>query len=125
MRTAVASYLTHLRGVHASAEQIIIVNGVQQALDILARLLVSAGDELLIETPSYPNAFKLFRVYGADLRPLPVDEHGFDPALIPADSTGAAGLCDPLQPISARRSDAFGAAAGSAGLGAAAKRAHH
>lgn len=87
LRTAVASYLTHLRGVNASAEQIIIVNGVQQALDILARLLVSAGDELLIETPSYPNAFKLFRVYGADLRPLPVDEHGFNPALIPADST--------------------------------------
>lgn len=87
LRQAVAHYLTEWRGVRGTAEQVIIVNGVQQALDILARLLLREGDELLIETPGYANAFKLFRVYGAQLVPLPVDHHGLNPATIPATTS--------------------------------------
>ena len=86
LRHALAHHLRQLRGVQATAEQIIIVNGVQQALDMIARLWLNQGDELLIETPCYTNASKLFRVYGVQLRPLPVDDHGFNPALIPNNS---------------------------------------
>lgn len=86
LREAVADYLTRLRGVRTTAGQVVIVSGIQQALDILARLLINPGDEILVETPGYVNAFKLFQAYGSQLVPLAVDYHGFDPARIPVDS---------------------------------------
>lgn len=86
LRQAIASHVARLRGVRCTAEQIVIVNGSQQALDLLARLLLSPGDEVLVEAPGYPSAHEVFTAYGATLVPLPVDEQGFDPAAIPTDS---------------------------------------
>lgn len=86
LREAVASHVSAMRGVVCTAEQIVIVNGIQQALDILSRLLINEGDELLIETPGYTNAFRMFQAYGAQLQPIAVDDDGFDPAQIPAAS---------------------------------------
>ena len=87
LRAAVAEYLARLRGVHCTAEQVIIVNGAQQALDILARLLLDPGDRVLVETPGYTDAYALFAVHGALLQPYPVDEHGFPVETIPAGAT--------------------------------------
>ncbi len=86
LREALANYLAEWRGVNCTPEQVVVVNGAQQALDILARLLLSQGDEVLVETPGYVDAFNLLRVHGAQLRPLPVDDHGFDVANIPQNS---------------------------------------
>ncbi len=86
LREALAAYLAEWRGVRCAPEQIVVVNGVQQAVDILARLLLAVGDEVLVETPGYVDAFDLFRVHGAQLRPLPVDDCGFSVQNIPADS---------------------------------------
>ncbi len=86
LREAIADYLARLRGVHCRPEEVVVVNGAQQALDILARLLLDAGDEVLVETPGYTAAFDLFRVYGARLTALPVDDHGFPVEAIPARS---------------------------------------
>jgi GntR family transcriptional regulator/MocR family aminotransferase len=58
----------------------------QQALDILARLLLNRGDGVLVETPGYTDAFDLFRTFGAQLQPLVVDDDGFPVEKIPADS---------------------------------------
>lgn len=77
LREAVADYVRRLRGVVCTADQVIIVNGIQQALDILARLLLSPGDEVLVENPGYADAFKLFRAFGAQLIALQVDDCGF------------------------------------------------
>jgi len=85
LREAVADYVRRLRGVVCSADQVVIVNGMQQALDILARLLLSSGDEVLVETPGYADAFELFRASGAELTALPVDEDGFPVEDIPQD----------------------------------------
>ncbi len=85
LREAVAAYLARQRGVRCTAEQVVIVNGGQQALDILTRLLLNPGDEVLVESPGYPDAWEVFRVNGAQLRPLPVDEHGFPAHQIPRD----------------------------------------
>ncbi|MEI2612488.1 MAG: PLP-dependent aminotransferase family protein [Candidatus Promineifilaceae bacterium] len=85
LRQAVAAYLARQRGVRCQPEQVVIVNGGQQALDILTRLLLNPGDEVLVETPGYPDAWDVFRVNNARLRPLPVDEHGFPPHQIPRD----------------------------------------
>lgn len=84
LREAVADYLARLRGVNCVPEQVVIVNGVQQALDLLARLLLDPGDGVLVETPGYTDAYALFTVRGARLLPLPVDEKGFPVERIPA-----------------------------------------
>ncbi|MEW5989080.1 MAG: PLP-dependent aminotransferase family protein, partial [Chloroflexota bacterium] len=86
LRRSVAGYLGRLRGVHCAVEQVVIVSGVQQALDILARLLLNPSDEVLVETPGYADAFDLLRAQGACLTAVPVDEHGFPPERIPPDS---------------------------------------
>ena len=86
LRQAVADYLGRQRGVRCTAAQVVIVSGMQQALDILARLLLNSGDEVLVETPGYVDAFELFRTFGAELRALPVDDDGFPVEKIPLNS---------------------------------------
>jgi GntR family transcriptional regulator / MocR family aminotransferase len=83
LRGAIAGYLRRWRGVRCTPEQVVIVNGLQQALDILARLLLERGDDVLVESPGYTDAFTLLRVHGARLVPLSVDDHGFPVETIP------------------------------------------
>lgn len=77
LRAAIAGYLRRWRGVRCTAEQVVIVNGLQQALDILARLLLERGDPVLVENPGYTDAYALLRLHGARLVPIAVDDHGF------------------------------------------------
>lgn len=86
LRRALADHLSRLRGVHCTPEQIVIVSGAQQALDILARLLLAPDDEVLVETPGYAAAFRLFQTHGARVTAVPVDAHGFPPEQIPTNS---------------------------------------
>ena len=86
LREALADYLSRERGVRCTAEQVVVVSGAQQVLDILARLLLNPGDEVLVETPGYTVAYDLLRVYGAKLVALPVDDAGFPVEIIPPDS---------------------------------------
>ena len=53
LRDAIAEYLRTSRGVRCTAEQIVIVSGIQQALDLLARLLLKKGDPIWMEDPGY------------------------------------------------------------------------
>jgi GntR family transcriptional regulator / MocR family aminotransferase len=53
LREALAHYLGTSRGVRCTADQIVIVTGVQQALDLLARFLVQRGDPVWMEDPGY------------------------------------------------------------------------
>jgi GntR family transcriptional regulator/MocR family aminotransferase len=62
--------------VHCSPEQVVIVSGSQQALDLCARLLLDEGDEVAVEEPGYPGARQLFLAHGAKLRSLPVTDAG-------------------------------------------------
>jgi GntR family transcriptional regulator/MocR family aminotransferase len=76
LREAVAHYLGSSRGARCSADQVIIVSGVQQALDLLARLLLKRGDPVWVEDPAYFGATIAFRNVGAKIVPVPVDERG-------------------------------------------------
>lgn len=76
LRRAIANHLALSRGVVASAEQVVIVGGSQQALDLLTRLRVSHGDEVAVEDPGYPDARRAFAAAGARLLPVPVDADG-------------------------------------------------
>lgn len=84
LRQAIADYLAQLRGVRCTAEQVVIVSGAQQTIDILSRLLLNPNDTVLVETPGYREAFTLFRTNGARMLALPVDDDGFPVEQIPA-----------------------------------------
>ena len=76
LREALASYLAASRGVVCSAEQIVVVNGTQQALDLVGRLWLDPGQRVALESPGYPGARRAFQAYGAETLPLPVDAEG-------------------------------------------------
>ncbi len=76
LREAIATHIAASRAVVCRPEQVVIVNGTQQAVDLLARLLIEAGDSVLFEDPGYPDARRAFAAYGAILRPVPVDNQG-------------------------------------------------
>src|SRR5262249_25155889 len=66
------------RGVRCSPDQIIVVSGVQQALDLLARFLVKPSEPVWMEDPGYFGAQIAFSNVGAKIVPVPVDQHGLD-----------------------------------------------
>ncbi len=76
LRRAIAEYVGASRGVHCSAEQIIITSGTQQALDLIGRLLLTTGDQVWMEDPGYHRALHTLRATGARIVPVPVDEDG-------------------------------------------------
>jgi GntR family transcriptional regulator / MocR family aminotransferase len=76
LREAIASYLIQSRAVQCDADQVIIVSGSQQALELVTRILIEPGDEVAIENPSYLDAQRIFLTNGAKLLPIPVDESG-------------------------------------------------
>ena len=76
LRDAIAEYLRTSRGVQCTAEQIVIVSGIQQALDLLARLLLKKNDPIWMEDPGYFGARVAFDNVGARMIAVPVDEEG-------------------------------------------------
>jgi GntR family transcriptional regulator/MocR family aminotransferase len=76
LRDAIADYLRVSRGVRCGAEQIMIVSGAQQALDLLARLLLKQNDPVWMEDPGYFGASIAFGSVGARIIAVPVDEEG-------------------------------------------------
>src|SRR5579875_1333633 len=69
------------RGVPTEPAQILVTNGGQQALSLLASAVVRPGDRVLTETPSYPGALEAFHEAAAVLCPLPVGLGGFEAAV--------------------------------------------
>ncbi|HVG83932.1 MAG TPA: aminotransferase class I/II-fold pyridoxal phosphate-dependent enzyme, partial [Vicinamibacterales bacterium] len=76
LREVVADYLRRSRGVNCVTEQVVIVSGVQEALAMVARLLVSPGERVLMEEPGYPGALRAFAAAGARVGFVPVDHAG-------------------------------------------------
>jgi GntR family transcriptional regulator / MocR family aminotransferase len=76
LREAIAAYLGSSRGVNCTAESVVVVSGVQQGLDLIARLLIKPGEPIWVEDPGYFGAIAAFRQAGAKIIPVPVDEAG-------------------------------------------------
>lgn len=87
LRQAVCDYLQLSRSVRCQPEQILIVQGAQQALELAARLLSDAGDCAWMEDPGYIGAQAALQAAGLQLIPVAVDEQGLNPAAAPAGST--------------------------------------
>ncbi|WP_369638475.1 PLP-dependent aminotransferase family protein, partial [Nocardia sp. JMUB6875] len=80
LRAAVAERYTRL-GAPTGPERILIANGGQQALSLLARAFVRPGDRVLVETPTYPGALEAFHEESAVLTTLPIGFAGFEAAM--------------------------------------------
>jgi GntR family transcriptional regulator / MocR family aminotransferase len=76
LRAAIAHHVGIARGIEASADDIVVTSGTQQALDVLARVLLSPGDRIAAEDPGYQPARRLFHSLGVRVIGVPVDHHG-------------------------------------------------
>ena len=76
LRKAVADYLGRSRGVRCVPEQVAIVSGVQEALDLIGRLVLDPGDRVCMENPGYIGAALVFNALGARVCGVPLDEQG-------------------------------------------------
>lgn len=74
------------RGIFANPDEIIVTLGAQNALYMLASLLMSKGSKVAIEDPGYPDARSIFSLAGAEIAPVPVDQSGIVASAIPADA---------------------------------------
>jgi len=70
-------------------EQVLMVSGSQQALDLLGKVLIDEGSRVLVETPSYLGALQAFSVYQPEFVSVETDEHGLVPKSIDPVADGA------------------------------------
>jgi len=80
LREAIAVYLGTARGVVCEADQIMIVNGSQQALDITTRVLLDRGTPVWVEEPGYWLVHHVLKTAACQPIPVPVDSEGLDVA---------------------------------------------
>ncbi|MGE8066214.1 PLP-dependent aminotransferase family protein [Pseudomonas sp. NPDC089569] len=85
LRSALQGYLRRARGLVCDVEQILIVHGSQQGLDLCARLLLNPQDTFVFEDPGYRMARYCFAATGAMALPVPVDAGGLDTGALPED----------------------------------------
>jgi GntR family transcriptional regulator/MocR family aminotransferase len=83
LREAIARHIALSRGIHAPADDITITSGTQQAIDLVAKVLLTPGDEVAIEDPGYGPPGWLLRCMGAVVRGVPVDREGIVVGAIP------------------------------------------
>jgi GntR family transcriptional regulator / MocR family aminotransferase len=86
LRTAIARHFSHTRALHCTADDVVIVSGTQQALDIVARILIEPNDVVAVEDPGYPGAIAAFRALGAQIVPVLVDGEGICTEQLPKNA---------------------------------------
>lgn len=85
LRQQVADRLRGVRGITRAREHIVITGGVQQALEVCARLFITEGDRVVVEDPGYEVPPAMFEVAGAQVLRVPVDRQGLDVDALPDD----------------------------------------
>jgi len=83
LRAAIADYASRTRAVRCGPDDVVIVNGSQQGLDLAARVLVDPGDVVVLEEPHYAGARRVFEAAGARVRAVAVDGDGLRVAELP------------------------------------------
>ncbi|AXB43969.1 PLP-dependent aminotransferase family protein [Amycolatopsis albispora] len=83
LREAISRHIAVSRDVRASAEEVVVTSGAQQAIDLLGRVLLRPGDRVAVEDPGYPPARFAFEALGAEVVPVGVDAEGIRVADLP------------------------------------------
>ena len=76
LREQLAAFMVAKGAQDVSAEQLIVTTGSQQALDLLGKCMISPGDKVIVEGPTFLATIQCFRLYGAEVISAPVDENG-------------------------------------------------
>ncbi|WP_374019262.1 PLP-dependent aminotransferase family protein [Paenibacillus thiaminolyticus] len=79
LREALVSFLSQYRGIQTTESSILITSGSQQSLYLITQCLLTPGDAVAIEDPSYCYSLPMFQSAGLRLFRLPVDQHGIRP----------------------------------------------
>lgn len=77
LRESIAQYLPAY-GIKVSSEDIHIISGAQQGIDIISRVLLTNGDYVFVESPTYNGAIAVFRSRGAKIVEIPLQPDGPD-----------------------------------------------
>ena len=83
LRASIARYVGMARSVRAGADDVLVTQGAQQALDLIGRVLIDPGTIVAVEEPGYPPARELFQSLGARVVGVPVDDEGLDVSALP------------------------------------------
>jgi 2-aminoadipate transaminase len=75
LREQLAAFMKS-KGVDVSPEGLIVTTGSQQALDLLGKTMISPGDKVIVEAPTFLATIQCFRLYGAELITAPIDANG-------------------------------------------------
>lgn len=75
LREQLAAFM-QTKGATVSPDQLIVTTGSQQALDLLGKTMISPGDKVIVEGPTFLATIQCFRLYGAELITAPVDGQG-------------------------------------------------
>ncbi|MEO8855887.1 MAG: PLP-dependent aminotransferase family protein [Burkholderiaceae bacterium] len=75
LREAVSGFMK-AKGARVAADGLIVTTGSQQALDLIGKTMISPGDKVIVEGPTFLATIQCFRLYGADLLSAPVDAEG-------------------------------------------------
>ena len=78
LRDEILAHFGPVRQVRADVDQVVVVQGVQQALDLLCRVLLRPGDTVWLEDPGFEGARSVFQTAGATIIPAPVDQRGLE-----------------------------------------------
>jgi 2-aminoadipate transaminase len=76
LRDALASMMQQRGAKHVTSEQLVVTTGSQQALDLLGKTMISPGDKVIVEGPTFLATIQCFRLYGAQLISAPIDANG-------------------------------------------------
>ncbi len=78
LREAIRARLSRVEGICREEDDLIVVSGGQQGIELATKCLVNEGDTVIVEEPSFIGATNAFRSYGAHLAGVPVEEDGMD-----------------------------------------------
>lgn len=75
LRALIVEKMAHY-GILAKEDNVLITSGSQQALDLIGKLLINAGDTILVERPTYLGALQAWNAYQAEYVEVPIDDNG-------------------------------------------------
>ena len=111
-------------GIQAEADNVFITTGSQQALDLIGKLLINPGDQVLVEEPTYLGALQAWNAYQAEYAGVPIDDDGLADRSAGRRAAGRAEVhVHPAELPESGRHDAVAGPA--AGTGAAGEQIRH
>jgi 2-aminoadipate transaminase len=78
LREFISARYREKKGIEVPVESILITSGSQQGLDLLGKILLNEGDDVIMEEPGYLGAIQAFSVYRSRFNPVPVSGQGMD-----------------------------------------------